>query len=45
MEARGVEILDPLTRRHVERCAEVLQEEFAGVFSQETIARFIAESS
>lgn len=45
MEARGVETLDPLTRRHVERCAEVLQEEFAGIFSQETIARYIAESS
>ena len=45
MEARGLEVLDPLTRRHVERCAEVLQSEFAGVFSQETIARFIAESS
>jgi protein-tyrosine-phosphatase len=45
MEPRGVEILDPLTRRHVERAAEALQEEFAGVFSQETIARYIAESS
>ncbi len=39
------EVLDPLTRRHVERCAESLQEEFAGVFSRETIARYIAESS
>src|SRR5271169_2299282 len=45
MEPRGVEILDPVTRRHVERAAEALQEEFAGVFSQETIARYIAEST
>jgi len=38
------EILDPVTRHHVEKAAEALQEEFAGTFSQETIARFIAES-
>ena len=41
----GLEILDPVTRRHIERAAEALQEEFAGVFSRETIARYIAESS
>jgi arsenate reductase (thioredoxin) len=41
----GLEVLDPVTRRHVERAAEALQEEFAGVFSRETIARYIAESS
>jgi protein-tyrosine-phosphatase len=40
----GVEVLDPVTRSHVERAAEALQVEFAGVFSQETIARYIAES-
>ena len=45
MEPRGVEILDPVTRRHVELAAEALQEEFAGVFSRETIARYIAEST
>jgi arsenate reductase (thioredoxin) len=40
----GLEILDPVTRLHVERAAEALQREFAGVFSRETIARFMAES-
>jgi len=39
------EILDPVTRQHVERAAEALQREFEGVFSQETIARYIAEST
>lgn len=39
------EILDPVTRHHVERAAEALQREFAGVYSQETIARYIAEST
>jgi protein-tyrosine-phosphatase len=39
------EVLDPVTRAHVERAAEALQREFEGVFSQETVARFIAESS
>jgi arsenate reductase (thioredoxin) len=38
------EMLDPLTRQHVEKAAEALQDEFAGTFSRETIARFIAES-
>jgi protein-tyrosine-phosphatase len=38
------DILDPVTQQHVEKAAEALQEEFAGVFSRETIARFIAES-
>jgi arsenate reductase (thioredoxin) len=37
-------MLDPVTRQHVEKAAEALQDEFAGVFSRETIARFIAES-
>jgi arsenate reductase len=39
------EILDPVTRQHVERAAEALQREFDGIFSQETIARYIAEST
>jgi protein-tyrosine-phosphatase len=30
---------------HVEYAAEALQEEFAGIFSRETIARYIAEST
>ncbi len=38
------ETLDPVTRAHVEKAAESLQSEFAGTFSRETIARFIAES-
>jgi protein-tyrosine-phosphatase len=38
------EMLDPITRQHVEKAAEALQDEFAGTFSRETIARFIAES-
>jgi arsenate reductase len=38
------EMLDPLTRQHVEKAAEALQDEFAGIFSRETISRFIAES-
>jgi arsenate reductase (thioredoxin) len=39
------EILDPVTRQHVERAAEALQMEFDGVFSQATIARYITEST
>jgi protein-tyrosine-phosphatase len=38
------DVLDPLTRRHIDKAAESLAEEFAGIFSQETIARYIAES-
>jgi arsenate reductase (thioredoxin) len=38
------EMLDPVTRQHVEKAAEALQDEFAGTFSRETIARYIAES-
>jgi arsenate reductase len=38
------DMLDPVTRTHVERASEALQSEFAGTFSRETIARFIAES-
>jgi protein-tyrosine-phosphatase len=41
----SVEALDPITRQHVERAAAALQDEFAGMFSQETIARYIAEST
>ena len=37
-------MLDPITRQHVEKAAEALQDEFSGTFSRETIARFIAES-
>jgi protein-tyrosine-phosphatase len=38
-------MLDPVTRRHIERAAEALQDEFAGTFSRETMARYIAEST
>jgi len=37
-------VLDPVTRQHVEKAADALQEEFAGTFGRETIARYIAES-
>jgi arsenate reductase len=36
--------LDPVTRAHVERAADALEDEFAGTFSHETIARYIAGS-
>jgi protein-tyrosine-phosphatase len=43
---RGMsETLDPITRSHVDRAAATLHEEFAGVFSTETIARYIEDSS
>lgn len=37
--------LDPVTQKHVRRAAEALTDEFAGVFSQETIERYIGEST
>jgi len=36
--------LDPVTQHHVDQAADRLAEEFAGIFAQETIARYIAES-
>ena len=38
------EVLDPVTQRHVDQAAEALAREFEGVFSQETIGRYIGES-
>ena len=38
------EILDPVTQHHVRQAASALADEFAGVFSQETIERYIADS-
>jgi protein-tyrosine-phosphatase len=38
------QMLDPVTQHHVSQAAEALRDEFAGVFSQETIERNIAES-
>jgi protein-tyrosine-phosphatase len=37
--------LDPVTQHHVNRAANRLAEEFTGIFSEETIARYIAEST
>jgi arsenate reductase (thioredoxin) len=39
------EILDPVTQRHIDQAAEWLAKEFEGIFSQETIARYMAEST
>jgi protein-tyrosine-phosphatase len=36
--------LDPVTQHHVNRAADRLADEFAGIFSQETIARYMTES-
>ena len=36
--------LDPVTQNHVRQAAHRLKEEFAGVFSEETIERYIGES-
>ena len=36
--------LDPVTRHHIDKASAALAAEFAGVFSQETIARYIDES-
>jgi protein-tyrosine-phosphatase len=38
------EILDPVTRRHVDQLTKALVDEFAGIFSEETINRYISES-
>jgi hypothetical protein len=39
------ETLDPVTRHHIDQAANRLAEEFAGIFSQKTIARYMAEST
>ena len=36
--------LDPVTRRHVDNLARGLVHEFAGIFSEETIHRYVSES-
>lgn len=36
--------LDPVTQNHVNKAAEALASEFEGIFSQETITRYIGES-
>ena len=37
--------LDPVTEHHVQKAAEALKDEFAGIFSEQTIARYIVEST
>src|SRR4030095_9598612 len=39
------ETLDPVTRHHIDQAANRLAEEFAGIFSKETISRDMAEST
>ena len=36
--------LDPVTRTHLDRATDSLAEEFVGIFSRETVARFMSES-
>ncbi len=38
------QMLDPVTQHHVHQAAERLAEEFKGIYSEETIERYIAES-
>jgi protein-tyrosine-phosphatase len=38
------EVVDPVTQRHLERAADRLADEFAGIFSRETIARYMVDS-
>ena len=38
------EIMDPVTANHVRQAARQLKAEFAGIFSEETIERYIADS-
>jgi arsenate reductase (thioredoxin) len=39
------QMLDPVTQHHVNMAAHRLKDEFAGIFSEETIARYMAEST
>ncbi len=40
-----MQALDPVTQQHIDKAAERLADEFAGIFSQGTIARYMAEST
>jgi arsenate reductase (thioredoxin) len=44
-EAEMSETLDPITRNQIRTSAQALGEEFAGIFSTATIARYIEEST
>ncbi len=37
--------IDPVTQYHINQAADRLAYEFAGIFSQETIARYMADST
>jgi arsenate reductase (thioredoxin) len=37
--------IDPVTRHHIHKAAEALTGEFAGIFSEQTIERYITEST
>ncbi len=37
-------VLDPITQEHIRRASKNLADEFAGIFSEETIERFMGES-
>src|ERR687891_880880 len=43
-EAVMSQALDPVTQRHVDNLTKGLVDEFAGIFSAETIHRYISES-
>ena len=39
------QMLDPVTQHHINQAAHRLKNEFAGIFSEETIARYMADST
>jgi arsenate reductase (thioredoxin) len=39
------QMLDPVTQHHINQAAHRLEDEFAGIFSEETIARYMADST
>jgi arsenate reductase len=43
-EETAMNVLDPVTQHHVRQAADALADELAGVFSRETIERYIADS-
>jgi protein-tyrosine-phosphatase len=43
-EADMPQAIDPVAQHHIDQAADRLADEFAGIFSRETIARYMAES-
>jgi arsenate reductase len=43
-EADMPQAIDPVTQHHIDQAADRLADEFAGIFSRETIGRYMAES-